>query len=594
MRSFLVRVLAWIGALTVVSMVGFFVLVAIALSHRPSIPRSVILETELQRGLLERKDQGFFEGLSREKPTVRDVVDALARAGSDERVKVLVSDLSNVTAGFAQLQEIRDAVLAFRKKGKHAVAFADTFGELSPANGAYYLASAYDEVYLQPSGAVGLTGLAIEMPFAKDLLTDLHVQASFFKRHEYKSAPEMFTENAPSQFNKEEVDAWLSSSMSQLVKGVAEGRHLDEAKVRALVDEGPFLAEEAVKAKLIDGLAYRDEIYAKVKTKAGDEAKTLYLGRYLERAGRLNADAADRVALIFGTGTVERGGPGGELSSKNMRSGDVAAAFREAVADKRVKAIVFRIDSPGGSYVASDTIRRAVQVARLNGKPVIASMGDTAASGGYFVAMDADKVVAQPGTVTGSIGVFAGKFITEGFWSKIGVHWAAISKGANATMMSTSTDFTSSQKARMNAWLDAVYADFTGKAAEGRHLPLAKLQQVAKGRIWTGEDAKKIGLVDALGGMNTALQLAKEAAKLTADAPVRVEVYPAEKTPVEQLARLLEGPTGENSDDETSLPEVEWPEPPAVRELHNAARRVGVLDPQKRGVLSAPPPEVSW
>jgi protease-4 len=594
MGRFLVRALAVVGALTLLVMVGFGILLAVAASHRPTVPAAVILETEFHRGLAERKDQGLFEAFGREKPTVRDVVDALERASNDSRVTLLVSDLSHVNAGLAQLQEVRDAVLAFRKKGKKAIAFADTFGELGPANGAYYLATAYDEIYLQPSGSVGFTGLAMETPFGRELLKQIGVQPSFFKRREYKSAPEMFTEKGPSAPNREQLEALLDSSMSQLVRGVAEARHLEETRVKELVDRAPLLAQESLKEKLVDGLAYRDEVYAKARSVAGDKAEPLYLSRYLDRAGRPHAEGRDKVAVIFGTGNVERGAPGsGDLQGENaMRSGDLATAFRDAVADSHVKAIIFRIDSPGGSYVASDTIRRAVALAHEKGKPVIASMGNVAASGGYFAAMDADKIVAQPGTLTGSIGVFAGKFVTTPLWDKLGVSWATFSRGTNATLMSTTQDFSPQQRDRMNAWLDAVYADFTQKAAEGRHLSLEKLEPFARGRVWTGADAQKRGLVDVLGGFTTALALAKEAAKLAADAPVKVEVFPREKRPFEQLAQLLGGHTSDNSEEETAITPLRWPEPDWVQEGRNAARSLGLLDAE--GPLRSGTPKMRW
>jgi protease IV len=272
----------------------------------------------------------------------------------------------------------------------------------------------------------------------------------------------------------------------------------------------------------------------------------------------------------------------------------VAAAFRKAVEDERVKAIVFRVDSPGGSYVASDTVRREVQRAREKGKPVIVTMSTYAASGGYFVSMDADKIVAQPGTLTGSIGVYGGKMVTEGLWEKLGVNWEALGAGKNATMYSTDLDFTPEQLAKNEAFLDRVYEDFTAKAAAGRKLPVEKLREVAKGRVWTGEDALARGLVDALGGFPEALKLAKEAAKL--EGSVRVEVFPRKKGAAEVLAEMLGEKPGDSSDDEGAGVRTLAPWAPVfqqMRALYQLGVKLGVVGEHPQA-LSAPVPDTTW
>jgi protease-4 len=262
-----------------------------------------------------------------------------------------------------------------------------------------------------------------------------------------------------------------------------------------------------------------------------------------------------------------------------------------------VKAIILRVDSPGGSYVASDTVRREVQRAKEAGKPVIATMATYAASGGYFIAMDADKIVAQPGTLTGSIGVYGGKFVTTGLWDKLGVNFDTVAQGKNATIHSTDSDFSPEQLARHEAMMDRIYADFTTRAAAGRKMPLEKLQGVAKGRVWTGEDALAHGLVDALGGFPQALALAKEAAKLPADAQVNVQLYPRKKDAAEVLGALL-GEKGDNSEeDATAVSAVSFGPVGAllegVRSVYAMGVRTGLIQPQ-RGALSAPVPQGAW
>jgi protease-4 len=331
----------------------------------------------------------------------------------------------------------------------------------------------------------------------------------------------------------------MDSQFGQMVSGVAKGRGLSESQVRATFNDGPFLGQQAVDAKLVDGLLYRDEVYAKAREKAGSSAKLLYLQKYLERAGRPH-EKGDKVALIYGVGAVQRGNGGfSPISGSAMGSDTVAGAFRAAREDPDVKAIVFRVDSPGGSYVASDTIWRETQLARKAGKPVVVTMGNLAGSGGYFVAMGADKIVAQPGTITASIGVLGGKLLTNGFWDKLGVTYDEVHTSENGTMFTSSQDYTPREWDKFQQWLDRVYTDFTSKVAEGRKLDKAKVLEIAKGRIWTGEDALGLGLVDALGGFDVALKLAKEAAHIPAGDDVKLVVFPRKKSFFESLTQKM-------------------------------------------------------
>jgi protease-4 len=367
------------------------------------------------------------------------------------------------------------------------------------------------------------------------------------------------------------------------VAGIAGGRKMPADQVRATFDAGPYLGQQAVDAKLVDGLLYRDEVYDKVKKQAGDGAKLLFLDKYLERAGRPHAKGP-KIALVYGVGAVQRGGGSfSPLSGNAMGSDTVSAALRAAREDDDVKAIVFRVDSPGGSYVASDTIWRETQLCREAGKPVVVTMGNLAGSGGYFVAMGADKIVAQPGTITASIGVLGGKMLTKGFWDRLGITWDEVHTSENGTMFTGVSDYTPKEWDKFQQWLDRVYVDFTGKVAQGRNLPKAKVLEIAKGRIWTGEDAKRLGLVDALGGFAVALDLAKEAAKIPADQEVNVVLFPRKKTLFETLAQQ----TPDNSEGEAWTRVVIE----LARELRPTAavlRQLG-LDGQPPGVLTMPP-----
>ena len=546
MTKAIVRFLAILGALWLVTMV---IMIVAVIGSKGKVPDKTILEANFEQALPEDvPDTPTAKLMNTQRTTVRDVVDAIDRGAADDRVVGMVAKIGAAPLGMAKVQEIREAVQRFRAHKKFAIAYAETFGEFGPGNGAYYLATAFDQIYLQPSGDIGLTGIIMESPFVKGSLAKLGITFHGDHRYEYKNALNFFTETKYTAPHKEAMTAIMMSWFNQMKDGICQARQITPEKFQAVVDAGPYLGQEAVAAKLVDGVAYRDEVYSNVRSKAGARAQFLYLDKYLDRAGRPH-EAGKKIALIFGVGGVTRGKSDYDpvQGSQNMGADTVAGAIRAAVADKDVKAILFRVDSPGGSYVASDTIWREVVNARKAGKPVIVSMGDLAGSGGYFVAMAADKIVAQPGTITASIGVLGGKMLTSGLWDKVGLSWDEVHQGNNATMFTGTQDYTPAEWARFEAWLDRVYVDFTGKVADGRKLPKEKVLQIAKGRIWSGQDAKNLGLVDELGGYDTALGLAKKAAGIGDGEDVNVVEYPRPKT---LFQSLLQRGGADNSDKE--------------------------------------------
>lgn len=512
--------------ITGIAMVVYFWLAA------ERVPKQVVLEADLEQGVIEYvPDDAAARCLLSKKLNLRDLVEALQRASGDDRVRGLVARVGQSPIRLAQVQEVRDAVMAFRSSGKPAIAYAETFGEAGPGNSSYYLATAFDAVYLQPSGDVGLTGLIFEQPFIRGALDKLDIIPRLDGRKEYKSFRYVMTERKYPPPHREAVMQVMGSQFSQMVAAIAERRKLAESRVRSLFDQGPFIGQDAVDAGLVDGLAYRDEVYAKIKDKIGSKTEFLSLTDYRERAGGPN-EKGTTVALIYGSGVIARGRSGynpatGELI---MGADTVTSAFRAAVEDKDVKAILFRIDSPGGSYVASDTVWRETVNAKKSGKPVVVSMGAAAGSGGYFVALSADRIVAQPATITGSIGVFGGKMVTTGFWNKLGVTWDEVHTSRNSDAWTQVKDFTPEQRQLMGKWLDRIYADFTTKVSRGRNLPMATVEKIAKGRIWTGEDAKRLGLVDELGGFPVALRLVRRSLKLPDNARLKLKLYPEKKT----------------------------------------------------------------
>jgi protease-4 len=494
----------------------------------------VILELDLTDGLLEERPADPLSAalLARRRLLLADVLDGLRRACGDGRVRALVAKVGGRNIGLAMVQELRAAVGEFRAAGKLTVAWAETFGEFSAGNVPYYLATAFDTIYLQPSGDLGLTGIAVERRFYRGTLDRLGVEFQVGKRHEYKNAADQFTESSFTEPAREATGRLAASVTEQLTDAIADRRKIEPARARALVDQGPFLAAQALQAGLVDELGYRDEVLASVRKQAGPGAMLQYVSRYrrshalAERARKLPAARPESVALIYATGPIRRGrsGHGPLPGGGGMGSDTIAAALRAATGDDRARAIVLRVNSPGGSYVASDTIWREVVRARGAGKPVVVSMGDVAASGGYYISMAADAIVAQPGTVTGSIGVLSGKPVLASLLGRAGVTTDSIAEGAHSAMFSTSHPFSEDEWALLNSWLDHIYADFTGKVAAGRGLAADRVHELARGRVWTGADALANGLVDQLGGLDDAAGLARTRAGLPPGAPLRI--YP--------------------------------------------------------------------
>ncbi|HEX6469859.1 MAG TPA: signal peptide peptidase SppA [Streptosporangiaceae bacterium] len=513
----------------------------------------LILELDLSDGVIDGVPTDPVAAiLARRKTHLRDVLGGLRRGAGDPRVRALIVRV-NGGIGLAIAQELRDAVRAFRDAGKLTVAWTESFGETGRGTVPYYLATAFERIYLQPTGHLGVTGVALEEPFFRGALDKLGIAPRFGKRHEYKTAANSFVERHYTPEHEEMSRRLVTSVGGQIVAGVAAGRGLDEDRVRELIDRGPLLSTEARDAGLVDRLGYRDEVYADVRADvcaaAGQEPLLRYVSRYNRShslAERIPRPRQDVVALVHGQGPIRLGRSGrtpmpGQGSA--MGSDTVGAAFRAAVKDERVKAIVFRVNSPGGSAVASDAIWREVVLARKAGKPVIVSMGNVAASGGYYVAMAADTIVAQPGTITGSIGVVVGKPIVSELLDRLGIGMGSVEDGAHARMYSTTRDFTDSEWARVNASLDQIYDDFTAKVAEGRGLSRERVDELARGRVWTGADARERGLVDELGGLDLAIELARKKAGLAADAPVRP--YP-HISPIDRLR------PAESSDDRSA------------------------------------------
>ena len=477
--------------------------------------------------------------------TLRESVSALHRAAEDSRVAGLIARVQLPAVAAGPVQELREAVAAFTA-AKPSLAWAETY----PGTLSYYLASAFGEVWMQPSGTVGLIGFATNALFLRGALEKAGIEAQFVARGEYKSAVNLFTQDHYTDAHREADTRLLQSLQTQVWQGVADSRNIDLDALDGLADRAPLLREVALDSKLIDRVGYRDQAYARIAELVGAEGISpesgdadddnapprLYLSRYARATGPGGSPRPSipgrkpksTIAVVTVAGSIVSGRGGSRLpfGSSNAGGDTIAAGLREAAADDSVSAIVLRVDSPGGSVSASETIWRAVKKAREHGKPVVASMGAVAASGGYYISMGADAIVANPGTITGSIGVLTGKLIARDLKDRLGVGSDAVRTNANADAWSINAPFTPEQHAQIEAEADLCYTDFVERVAQGRHLSIEAVQEVARGRIWTGADALDHKLVDELGGLRTAVRRAKVLAGLDEDAKVRLVSYP--------------------------------------------------------------------
>jgi protease-4 len=508
------------------------------------VPDGCVLELDLQS--VPQESGGGFDPLAlingAGRPLLlREAIAAIHRAADDDRVAGLIAKVQLPAVAAGPIQELRSAIAAFSDV-KPSVAWAETY----PGTLSYYLASAFREVWMQPSGTVGLIGFATNATFLRDALDKLGVQAQFIAKGEYKSAANMFTEDGYTDPHREADRRLIESLHAQVLAAVAEARRLDPAELDALADRAPLLRDDAVTGRLVDRIGFRDEAYARIAELAGgdpdaagpddpDAPPRLYLSRYAKAAAQKSTPTLPSrkpkptIAVVTLAGPIVSGRGGRQLSplGSSAAGGDtIAAALREAGADDDVSAVVLRVDSPGGSVTGSETVWREVVRLREAGKPVVASMGAVAASGGYYVSMAADAIVANPGTITGSIGVITGKLIAHDLKERLGVGSDSVRTNANADAWSVNKPFTEEQHAHVEAEADLFYTDFVERVANGRDMSAEAVDAVARGRVWTGADAKEHGLVDELGGLRTAVERAKVLAGFETDTEVKVVGLP--------------------------------------------------------------------
>ncbi|HEX3196455.1 MAG TPA: signal peptide peptidase SppA [Propionibacteriaceae bacterium] len=481
-----------------------------------------LLELDLTEPLVAPEaDDPIARLRARSRRLLRPTLRALHEAADDRHVVGLIAKVGGMWP-WGTMQELRRGVQNFAASGKPTLAWVETFGELgSRGMAAYVLATAFRELWLQPGGEVSLLGVGIETPFVRGTLDRLGIEPEFEQRHEYKNAVDVLTRKEFTAAHREALERLTESVFSDAVEAIAEARGLTSDQVRELINTGPHTAPEAQAAGLVDQLGYRDQAYDAVRARIDGKPELLFADRW--RAYRKLAPPPHRrghVALVDVRGGITTGRTRRGPMGRQTGSDTVSAQLRAAHDNDRARAVVIRVESPGGSAVASEVIWREVCRLREADKPVIISMGDVAASGGYYIACPADVIVALPATLTGSIGVYGGKLVVDSLLERLGVSTGRVQQGAHALMYSARRSFSADERARFAATVDAIYHDFVGKVAEGRQRPVADIEAVARGRVWTGRDALEAGLVDELGGLRDAVRIARERANLPEDAPV--------------------------------------------------------------------------
>jgi protease IV len=555
----LVLIVAAIG----ISAAGL-VLMAALVGRQPQVSGNSTLVLRVGGDLQEMEPGGVIGQFFEAPPTVRSLVDALRKAKVDRRISSVVIRPAGAAALWGKVQEVRDAITDFRSSGKPIVAYLEYGGEQE-----FYLASACDKVFLMPSASLDLTGVASYELFLRGTLDMIGAYPDTLHIGQYKTASNTFTEHTYTPAHREMAQSLNADMYEQLVRGLADGRHKSEKEIRALIDHGPFLPEDAVRAGLVDDVAYEDELDDKIKLASG-AVRFLSDADYRRVSpASLGLNRGPRIAIIYAAGVIASGQSSYDSPSGQVVGSDTMIEYlRKARADSSIKAIVLRVDSPGGSAIASDVIWREVMLTR-DVKPVIASMSDVAASGGYYIAMPAHAIVAEPATLTGSIGVVMLKFVIDGTLKKLGMNMEGVRNGRYADLYSPVRAFTPEERAKVQEQMQATYDTFVEKAADGRNTTPERIDAVGQGRVWTGRQAKQIGLVDELGGLERALAVAKQRAKLPAGSEVELVVYPGRKS----IYEIVKNPFG-GSDSTAALGAMLGFRDPRALQLLTAPLRV--------------------
>ncbi len=524
------RIVLWLIAIFLALGLLGIIVGAVAKRIRPNTVLTVRIEGDIPE---QPPHNPIVEIVAGAPTTVTDITEALDRARTDPRISGIEVRASESTMSMAKLQEVREKIREFNRAGKFSVAYLE-FG----TNRTYYLACACQTVFLLPKSLLYVRGMMASTTFLRGALDKLGIYPDLYHIGDYKNATNVYTEKKYTQAHREATQALLKDWYGEFLRGVADSRGLKLQEVEGAVQKGPLTSQEALAAKLADRVAYADEARDFVKQKNHGSENRLDLREYLRRSERTSRS---KLAVIYATGTILPGRSGNDpFGDSVMGSDTMAEQFRRAREDDSLKAVIVRVDSPGGVSFSSEVIRRELEMTKRV-KPVVVSMSDVAASGGYWISISANKIVAEPGTITGSIGVITGKFNLRGLFEKLGLTVDYVDTTKNCTLDWPFQNFTPAQRESVERMMRDTYENFLRGVAEGRHMNMAAVDKIAQGRVWTGERAKQLGLVDELGGLHTAIAAAKQLAKIPLSEKVSLVYLPPPRTLLEKILDLASG-----------------------------------------------------
>ena len=533
-------ILGVIFILLAVSIIGWLKADTNLVINEP-LPDNAILTVNFDKPLPEYYENNILSPFPQEAHlSFYDMIKTLNIAATDKRIKALAAEINLSSLGAAQIQELRRTIKYFRSKGKKAYIYSSGMGSLGGGTSEYYLASAFDEIWMQPNTEIGITGVSIEVPFLRAVLDKIGVTPEFYARYEYKNAMSSLLDKTLSPQYKSEIVKLGGTMYYQMIQGIATDRDISTDNLMKLVDKAPIIAEDGLKNKLVDKIAFKSDYLAEIR-KQHDNATLYPVVNYVHQVQDMRGKLP-QIALLVLEGEIIDGQDGNVNMWQNgiISDGFVLKQLEEIAKLPNIKGLIVRINSPGGSYNASAEIWHAINSLKKNKNiPVVVSMGDTAASGGYFIALAGDYILAEPLTLTGSIGVLGGKVVLESLWKKLGVNWEGLKFGENAGILSTNRKFSQSEKQAFNRSLDNVYRDFTSKVSETREIPLADLDKLARGRVWSGINAAQNKLVDANGGIGEALIKTAELVGADEDTNYRIVTFPRAKTLAEKINEFL-------------------------------------------------------
>jgi len=567
--------------LILIFFVGMAILVSAIRGEQPSIKDNSVLALRVSGPLPDYVPDNTLNRLFGNPPqSLSSLLAQFRKAKADKRIKAIILDVDASETGWAKAEEIRGAIADFRASGKPVYAYMET-----GFNKDYYVAAACDKIYIPPSGELFVTGLAADVMFFRGTLDKLGIYPDVYQIGKYKSAGDMFTQKQMTDAHREYINSLLDDLFGRLVDGVAKGRGKSAEDVKKIIDNAPYTAKQAQEQGLIDGALYREDVEKMIKKNLGynnnDELRVVRASDYRKITQEsLGLNKGEKIAVVYASGDIMSGSSQfGSSGEETIGSDSLVRVLNEVRDDKSIKAVVLRIDSPGGSGLASDIIWRGIESLKAK-KPVVVSMSDVAASGGYYIACNANKIVAQPSTITGSIGVVGGKPVVKGFYDWIGVTNEYVLRGTNSGMFRETEKFSNSERAKFEEFLKSTYDDFTSKVAKGRGKEQAYIDSIGQGRVWTGRQGKDNGLVDEYGGLDKAIEIAKQLANIPANKGVQRIIRPLPPSFWEQLL-------SDSDEDETeAAPEMKQQQAmlsAMPEDVRHAFRFLQLMDRAKRG-----------